>query len=94
LTSYTTTVLAARCARKSRSVFGSTRHEEIWAAYFHTIDKTKSPSRILFDPSSGRVDGSANRFIAPSVAGNGEVWIVVHDNRDGAAWTSFPVYVQ
>ncbi len=72
----------------------ATRHEEIWAAYFHTIDKTKSPSRILFDPSSGRVDGSANRFIAPSVAGNGEVWIVVHDNRDGAAWTSFPVYVQ
>ena len=70
------------------------RREEIWAAYFHTIDKTKSPGRILFDPTQGRVDGAANRFIAPSKPGTGTIWIVVHDNRDGAAWTSFPVYVQ
>lgn len=78
----------------SQSDPSTTRHEEIWASFFHTIDKTKSSGRILFDPTVGRVDGSANRFIAPPTAGTGQLWIVVHDNRDGVAYTSFPIYVQ
>jgi hypothetical protein len=42
----------------------------------------------------GRVDDSANRLIPGHDADSGRVWIVVHDNRDGVAWVSFPVFVK
>ncbi len=75
---------------------GSVRHEQLYASYFYTTrtTKTKSTGRIVFDPVRGRVDDSANRLIPGHDADSGRVWIVVHDNRDGVAWVSFPVFVK
>ena len=40
------------------------------------------------------IDLTGPSALLPTVTCVVAVWIVVHDNRDGAAWTSFPVYVQ
>ena len=36
---------------------------------------------------------TAETFRAPHVPGSGTMYVVVHDNRGGATWTSFPVHV-
>lgn len=73
---------------------GNVRHEQIYASYFYTFGSTTSTGRVLFDPTSGRVPGSGNKFTATETSGDGQVYVVVHDNRDGAAWVSFPIYVK
>ena len=35
-----------------------------------------------------------NQFTPPNTAGNGFIWIVVHDSRGGASWVTIPVTVQ
>ena len=73
---------------------GATLGEQLYGLYYYTIDKVESEGRLLFDPSTGRVSASANHFIAQSVPGQGRVYVVVHDNRGGASWVDFPVYVK
>ncbi len=73
---------------------GTQLHEEIWADYYYTIDNMQADGMLLFDARKGRVSGSDDNFLAPSVAGQGRIFIVVHDNRDGAAWVDFPIVVR
>ena len=72
---------------------GNPRHEQIYAAYFATFGQLDSEIRLLYDPSSGKVTDTAETFRAPHVAGYGTMYVVVHDNRGGATWMSFPVHV-
>jgi hypothetical protein len=72
---------------------GNARHEQIYAAYFATFGQLDSDIRLLYDPSSGKVTDTAETFRAPHVAGYGTMYVVVHDNRGGATWMSFPVHV-
>jgi hypothetical protein len=70
---------------------GTQLHEEIWADYYYTIGSIASDGMLLFDARTGRVSGSDNQFTAPSVPGQGRIFIVVHDNRGGASWVDFPL---
>jgi len=72
------------------------RHEQIWAEYFATIGSFTSDARLLYDATVGS-PGDASKtdtdFLAPSETGSGFIWIVVHDNRGGAAWVTIPVQI-
>jgi hypothetical protein len=73
---------------------GSIRKEQIWAAYYTTLGKLGSDARLLYDAVSGKVPGSENDYQAPMEAGEGKIWIVVHDNRGGANWLELPLHVK
>jgi hypothetical protein len=73
---------------------GTQLHEQIWADYYLTLGDFDSDGKLIFDPRTGRVDGSDNQFFAPSAPGQGRIYLVVHDNRDGASFVDFPVFVK
>ena len=73
---------------------GTQLHEEIWADYYFTMGDLDSDGKLLFDARTGRVSGSDQNWYAPPVAGQGRLFVVVHDNRDGATFVDFPVFVQ
>ncbi len=73
-------------------------HEEIWADYYSTFGSFTHDSTLLYDPTDGLI-GPPNKtdteFDPPAAPASpdGFVWIVVHDNRGGAAWVTVPVHV-
>lgn len=73
---------------------GTQLHEEVWADYYFTLGDLDSDGKLLFDTRTGRVDGSDNSWLAPPAAGQGRLYIVVHDNRNGASWVDFPIFVK
>jgi hypothetical protein len=73
-------------------------HEEIWADYYSTFGTFTHDSTLLYDPTAGLIgtpSATDTEFDPPaSTAGlDGFLWIVVHDNRGGAAWVTVPVHV-
>ena len=75
---------------------GHERHEQIWVDYFATFGSFTSDARLLYDVTIGSPgDGSHTdtEFLPPNDPGSGLIWMVVHDNRGGAAWVTVPVDV-
>jgi hypothetical protein len=70
------------------------QREQIWVAYYSDLGEFKNDARLLFDARKGRVSESAVEYRAPSSPGVGTIWAIVHDNRVGAAFVSFPVLVR
>ena len=76
---------------------GNVRHEQIWADFFATFGNFTSSARLLYDVTRGSIGDASttdNEFQAPADPGSGVIWIVVHDNRGGAAWATIPVTVK
>jgi hypothetical protein len=76
---------------------GSPLKEQIWAAYFSTIGSFTDEARLLYDPAGGSVGSphdTDDGFQPPSTPGEGTMWIVVHDDRGGAAWKQIPLHVK
>lgn len=79
-----------------RDVQGDVLHEQIWAEYFSTFGSFTDDVRLMYDPvtgSLGRPIDTDDQFQPPNQAGDGFLWIVVHDNRGGASWATVPVHV-
>jgi hypothetical protein len=75
---------------------GNVRHEQIWADYFTTFGGFTSDARLLYDTtigSPGDASKTDTEFLPPYETGSGFIWIVVHDNRGGAAWVTIPVQI-
>jgi hypothetical protein len=73
-------------------------HEEIWADYYSTFGTFTHDSTLLYDPMAGLIGAPSatdTEFDPPAAptSQDGYVWIVVHDNRGGAAWVTVPVHV-
>jgi hypothetical protein len=71
--------------------------EQIWAEFFSTIGSLDDDVRLLYDSETGSLGAPSdtdNHFTPPGVAGDGMLWIVVHDNRGGASWQAVPLHVQ
>jgi hypothetical protein len=80
-----------------RDVHGNPLKEQIWAEFFSTLGSFTSDARLLYDPATGAVGSPADtdsEFESPDHAGNGTIWIIVHDNRGGATWATVPVRVR
>ncbi|HSY23637.1 MAG TPA: hypothetical protein VK841_16030 [Polyangiaceae bacterium] len=69
--------------------------EQIWAEYFTTLGGFSSSSRLLYDPTAGAIVDPDTKYQPPAPPPNnvttGLIWIVVHDNRGGAAWVTVPL---
>jgi hypothetical protein len=71
-------------------------HEEIWADYYSTFGTFTHDATLLYDPTAGLIGppkATDTEFDPPVGPADGYVWIVVHDNRGGAAWVTVPVHV-
>jgi hypothetical protein len=73
---------------------GGPLHETIYAEYFVSIGKIDDQVRILYDSIQGAVSPTNTKFEAPTDQEDGFIWIIIHDNRDGATWVQVPVHVQ
>lgn len=71
-----------------------TRHEQLWAAYHADIGQIQGDARLLYDALKGKVPGTETKYQAPSDPGDGQLFVVVHDNRGGAAWVTIPLHVR
>jgi hypothetical protein len=66
--------------------------EQLWASYFTTVGEFDDEARLLFDPKSGFVGSTANKFRPKGKPGQvGKMWFVARDNRGGASWVQMPV---
>jgi hypothetical protein len=73
---------------------GTTHHEEVWVDFYSTIGDFDGGARLLYDTKVGKIDDTANKYRAPRDPGAGFMYVVVHDNRGGVAWSKFPVYAK
>jgi hypothetical protein len=69
-------------------------HEQIWATYYSDIGDLQDAARLLFDTRADRVTDSDDQYRAPYTPGDGTLWVVVHDNRAGAAFVVLPIHVK
>jgi hypothetical protein len=79
-----------------RDVNGNQLKEEIWAEFFASTGSLSDEARLLYNTTTGSVGGpnvTDNQFHPPSDAGDGFIWIVVHDSRGGASWATVPVHI-
>ncbi len=73
---------------------GAPLKESIYASYFVSIGRLDDQVRIIYDSFRGAVDDHHTTFHGGLVPEDGFMWIVVHDNRDGAAWVQIPIHVK
>ena len=69
--------------------------ERVWVAAFSDVGDLGSATRLLYDTKAGGIADNPIelRGDLDDVGRTGSLWLVVHDNRSGAAWTSVPVTV-
>lgn len=75
---------------------GNPEHEQIWADFYVNVGSLSDDARLLYDSiggSVGSLNDTDNTFTPPSDPGTGYLWIVVHDNRSGAAFATVPITV-
>lgn len=78
-------------------VNGNELHEELWMDFYSTFGSFSGSTGLLYDATTGSLGGPSvtdAQFSPPSTPGSGFIWIIVHDNRGGAAWVTVPVQVQ
>jgi hypothetical protein len=68
-------------------------HEQIWVDYYSNRGNLDNDARLLFDTRQGRIDDSGGNFRPFKDPGDGQLWVVVHDNRGGVSWSVIPVHV-
>ncbi len=71
---------------------GSVLREELYVDYYVTAGKVETDTMVLFDPRTGRISDTGDKFYAPQTAGEYRFWAVIHDNRGGVAWQEFPLH--
>jgi hypothetical protein len=67
--------------------------ENLYVQYFSTDGKFTNDTTIIFDAREGRLSNTGNDFKSPLSPGEYQLWAVLHDNRGGATWQSFPLHV-
>jgi hypothetical protein len=72
---------------------GAPLREQIWVDYYATSGKLADDGRVLYDPVRGKL-AEATTYQSPQQTATGTLWVVVHDNRGGASWLTFPLRVQ
>ncbi len=90
--------IGANLLPSSWELAGHGQHEEIWAEYYSTFGSFKSATRLIFDPIAGAIADPDTQFQPPvgqpADQRSGYLWVVVHDNRGGAAWVTVPVQLR
>lgn len=72
---------------------GQPLREQLYVQYYATAGEFKNDTVILFDPRVGRLSNTSDEYRPPLLAGDYELWAVVHDNRGGVSWIALPLHV-
>jgi len=72
------------------------RHELIYATYYFTrpVGMFDVQGRVLYDANKGKVLDVAVELTPAEKPGDGRMWIIVQDNRNGASFIEVPVHVR
>jgi hypothetical protein len=73
---------------------GAPLREQLWVDYYVSGGKVADDGRVLYDPTRGKIADTATTYQSPQQAMTGTLWVVVHDNRGGASWRTFPLSVE
>jgi hypothetical protein len=73
---------------------GNTRSEQVWVDYYATDGSIGGEARLLYDPRKGKVSPSEISFRPSDEPREGFLFVVVHDNRDGANWLQIPLHIR
>lgn len=65
--------------------------EQVWYSVYSDIAEVGAEARLLFDATRGAPPETFVELQAPNVAGDGNLWVIVHDSRGGAAWSVLPL---
>lgn len=65
--------------------------EQVWYSVYSDIAEVGASARLLYDATRGAPPETFVELQAPNVAGDGNLWVVVHDSRGGAAWSVLPL---
>ncbi len=69
--------------------------ERIWVAAFSDVASVGGAQQLLYDTKAGAIRDNPVRVTATSgdLGKSGTLWLVVHDSRGGATWTTVPLLV-
>jgi len=73
---------------------GEEGREILWANFYATEGDFQSDAQLVNDRATGWVDDHGAYFVAPDGARTVDLYVTVHDERGGAAWSSFQVIVR
>jgi hypothetical protein len=73
---------------------GADGKEILWANFYATDGEFQTDAQLVNDRATGWVDEHGAYFVAPEETGEVELFVTVHDERGGAAWSAFPVLVR
>jgi hypothetical protein len=68
----------------------------VWVDFYSTAGSFNSSARLLYGATTGSVgppSATDTQFAAPTDAGAQLIWMVVHDDHNGASWVTVPVSV-
>jgi len=85
---------SAQLAVDARTTVESAPVETIWVAYFATHGSFTKEYRSVLDPATGWGEFSSMWRASVPSGTEARLWAVVHDSRNGAAWTWQDVYVR
>lgn len=81
-------------ANPGQNAASQNQREQIWVDYYSDLGDLEDDARLLYDTTTGRVSASDVKYRAPYAIGEGTVWLVVHDNRAGAAFMAVPLHIK
>lgn len=73
---------------------GGDGKEILWANFYATRGDFQSDAQLVNDRATGFIEEHGSYFFPPEHAGTVDVYVTVHDERGGAAWSSFEVLVR
>jgi len=82
-------------ARSSAERLPNESHSEVlWANFFADSGKFDRESQLVNDRASGWVGDFSAAWKPPRLPGTARIWVTVHDQRGGAAWSTLDVVVR
>jgi hypothetical protein len=78
----------------AESLPGGDGTEILWANFYATRGDFQSAAQLVNDRATGWIEDHGAYFVAPESSGEVDVYVTVHDERGGAAWSAFEVLVR
>ena len=73
---------------------GGDGQEILWANFYATDGDFQSAAQLVNDRATGWIEDHGSYFHPPGTSGTVDVYVTVHDERGGAAWSAFQVLVR
>ena len=69
--------------------------ERVWVSAFSDVVAIDGAQKLLYDTKVGAITDNPIKLTAKTenLGKSGTLWLVVHDNRGGATWTTLPISV-